>query len=99
MKIKLLTCIFLVIISVAVASAKEVESAGQGKVKALTGMSIVGNDEAPKALYIVPWKSSEIGVETDLDRTRNINYKPVDREQFRRKVDYYYVSTTSNTGR
>ena len=34
--------------------------------KELSGMSIVGNDEAPKALYIVPWKSSEIGVETGL---------------------------------
>ena len=26
--------------------------------KLLSGMSIVGNDEAPKSLVIVPWKSS-----------------------------------------
>ena len=29
--------------------------------KELSGMSIVGNDDAPKALVIVPWKSSAIG--------------------------------------
>ena len=27
--------------------------------KEMSGMSIVGNEEAPKSLYIVPWKSSE----------------------------------------
>ena len=29
--------------------------------KELSGMSIVGNDDAPKSLVIVPWKSSELG--------------------------------------
>jgi hypothetical protein len=29
--------------------------------KKLSGMSILGNQEAPKSLVIVPWKSSEIG--------------------------------------
>ena len=27
--------------------------------KRLSGMSIIGNDEAPKSLVIVPWKASE----------------------------------------
>jgi len=36
------------------------------EVKSISGMSIVGNNETPKSLYIVPWKSSEIGMETDL---------------------------------
>src|SRR2546429_263836 len=39
------------------------------------GMSILGNQEAPKALVIVPWKSSELGngpnVSTLLDDSRS----------------------------
>src|SRR5512143_2821358 len=42
------------------------------------GMSILGNQEAPKSLVIVPWKSSELGngpgVSTLLDDSR----RPVD---------------------
>jgi hypothetical protein len=47
--------------------------------KELSGMSIVGNDEAPKSLYIVPWKSSEIGRETNMDMMLNEGDIPVDR--------------------
>jgi hypothetical protein len=61
--------------------------------KALSGMSIVGNDEAPKSLYIVPWKSSEIGVETSLSSMLNDKEMPVDREVFKRQLDFYQVST------
>ena len=45
--------------------------------KELSGMSIVGNDEAPKSLYIVPWKSSELGVEADLTMFLNEGDVPV----------------------
>jgi hypothetical protein len=61
------------------------------KEKTLSGMSIVGNDEAPKSLYIVPWKSSEIGVETSLDMLNNQDAVPIDREVFQRQLDYYQV--------
>jgi hypothetical protein len=61
--------------------------------KELSGMSIVGNDEAPKALYIVPWKSSEIGVETGLSMMVNDSALPVDRDVFMRQLDYFEVST------
>ena len=67
--------------------------------KELSGMSIVGNDEAPKALYIVPWKSSEIGVETSLNRMANEGDVPVDRDVFMRQLDFYEVSTTHKSGR
>lgn len=60
--------------------------------KALSGMSIVGNDEAPKSLYIVPWKSSEIGMETTLNSMLNEKDMPVDREVFKRQLDFYSVS-------
>ncbi|MEJ2689084.1 MAG: hypothetical protein P8130_03885 [Deltaproteobacteria bacterium] len=61
--------------------------------KELSGMSIVGNDEAPKSLYIVPWKSSEIGKETSLDRMLSEGAVPVDRDVFMRQLDFYEIST------
>jgi hypothetical protein len=55
------------------------------------GMSILGNQEAPKALVIVPWKSSELGngpgVSTLLDESR----RPVDKEVFMRMLSYYEI--------
>jgi hypothetical protein len=55
------------------------------------GMSILGNQEAPKALVIVPWKSSELGngpsVSTLLDDSR----LPVDKEVFMRSLIYYEI--------
>ena len=55
------------------------------------GMSILGNQEAPKALFIVPWKSSELGngpnVSTLLDDSR----RPVDKEVFMRMLSYYEI--------
>jgi len=61
--------------------------------KELSGMSIVGNDEAPKSLYIVPWKGSELGAETDMDMVFNERDVPLDREVFKRKLEFYKVST------
>lgn len=59
-------------------------------IKAISGMSIVGNNEAPKSLYIVPWKSSEIGMETDLSSNLlNESLLPVDKDVFMREVSFY----------
>lgn len=64
------------------------------EVKAISGMSIVGNNEAPKSLYIVPWKSSEIGMETDLSSNLlNESLTPVDKDVFLREVNFYNAST------
>jgi len=55
------------------------------------GMSILGNQEAPKALVIVPWKSSELGnalgISTMLDDSR----LPIDKEVFMRMLSYYEI--------
>ncbi|MDX1804471.1 MAG: hypothetical protein R3292_10330 [Alcanivorax sp.] len=57
-------------------------------------MSVVGNKDAPKSLYIVPWKSSEIGVKTDLKSSLlNEDMVPVDKPEFMRELDFYNVST------
>lgn len=65
--------------------------AAQQDAKELSGMSIVGNDEAPKSLYIVPWKSSELGVQTGLNMLLDDSDAPVDREVFMRQLAYYEV--------
>jgi hypothetical protein len=73
---------------------KNTDADKQADAKELSGMSIVGNDEAPKSLYIVPWKSSEIGTETNLDMMLNDDDAPVDRDVFKRKLEFYQISTT-----
>jgi len=73
-------------------AAEAKETSKEPQTKELSGMSIVGNDEAPKSLYIVPWKSSEVGVETSLDMTLNEDDVPVDRDVFSRQIEFYYVS-------
>jgi len=75
--------------------AQDVNSDKESKAKELSGMSIVGNDEAPKSLYIVPWKSSEIGVETSLDMMLNEGDVPVDQVVFKRQLEFYKVSTSN----
>ena len=94
---KLALCLSIVLFSAVMATAQDVKHADKGKqseAKELSGMSIVGNDEAPKSLYIVPWKSSEIGVKTSLDTMLNEGDVPVDRDVFKRQLEFYKVSTT-----
>ena len=94
---KLVLCLFILLLPAVMVLAKDVKDVNndkQSQAKELSGMSIVGNDEAPKSLYIVPWKSSEIGVETSLDTMLNENDVPVDREVFKRQLEFYKVSTT-----
>ena len=94
---KLVLYMSIVLFSAAMATAQDVKPVDKGKqsdAKELSGMSIVGNDEAPKSLYIVPWKSSELGGETRLDMMLNEDDVPVDRDVFKRQLEFYKVSTT-----
>ncbi len=94
-KLVLCLCVFLFSIVIALAQdVKDVNKDKQSEPKELSGMSIIGNDEAPTSLYIVPWKSSEIGVETSLDMMLNEGDVPVDRDVFKRQLEFYQVSTT-----
>jgi hypothetical protein len=63
--------------------------------KTLSGISILGNQEAPKALVIVPWKSSEIGDPLGLDENLDGSRRPVDKEVFMRELDYYDIRSGS----
>jgi hypothetical protein len=59
------------------------------------GMSILGNQEAPKALVIVPWKSSEIGQSLGVSTLLDDSRQPIDKEVFMRMLSYYGIR--SNT--
>ena len=92
----LILCLSIVLFSAVISAADDMKTVNKddlSEAKELSGMSIVGNDEAPKSLYIVPWKSSEIGVETSLDTMLNEDDVPVDRDVFRRHLEFYQVST------
>ena len=90
---KLVLCLFIFLFPAVMALAQDVNKDKKSDAKELSGMSIVGNDEAPKSLYIVPWKSSEIGVETSLDMMLNEGDVPVDRDVFMRQLEFYQIST------
>lgn len=63
----------------------------KGGPKTMSGMSILGNEETPKSLVIVPWKSSEMGDELDLSDTLDERARPVDKEVFLREVNFYQI--------
>lgn len=67
------------------------DEAVDGNAKTLSGMSILGNDEAPTSLVIVPWKSSEIGSPVGLSNVLNAGTQPVDRDVFMRELSYYEI--------
>jgi hypothetical protein len=90
---KLVLCLFLILFPAVTAATQDADKGKESEAKELSGMSIVGNDEAPQSLYIVPWKSSEIGVETSLNMMLNEGDVPVDRDVFMRQLEFYQVST------
>ncbi len=85
-------CLLLALVGTATAKDKGSRDKAQAP-KKLSGMSIVGNDEAPKSLYIVPWKRSELGAETSLNKMLTEGAVPVDREEFMRQLDLYEINT------
>ena len=62
--------------------------------KTMSGMSILGNEEAPKSLVIVPWKSSEMGDAITLSDTLDDRATPVDKEVFLRQLRYYEIRSS-----
>jgi hypothetical protein len=71
------------------------EGGSKDEVKTLSGISILGNQEAPKSLVIVPWKSSEIGDMPGLSRLLDDSVQPIDKEVFMRELDYYEIRSSS----
>jgi hypothetical protein len=69
------------------------EKTGDGisQPKTMSGMSVLGNEEAPKSLVIVPWKSSELGDNISLSDTLDDRARPVDKEVFLRELHFYEI--------
>lgn len=85
--------LILILLCSFVGSAFAADKKKDEEVKDLSGISIIGNKEAPKSLYIVPWKNSEVGVESSLTSgLLDESMKPVDKEVFMRELEYYQIS-------
>jgi hypothetical protein len=89
----LITVPILLLLSASLALA-ETPPEGE-KEQLVSGMSIVGNDEAPKSLVIVPWKSSDLGDSPGVSKLMDDGRDPVDRKVFMRALDYYEIRTGS----
>jgi hypothetical protein len=72
-------------------AAAPAQGRAESGTKTLSGMSILGNQEAPKSLVIVPWKSSRIGDEPGLSDSLDDSRGPVDKEVFMRELAYYEI--------
>jgi hypothetical protein len=66
-------------------------NAAANETKAMSGMSILGNQEAPKSLVIVPWKSSEIGNGIGVSRALDTRIRAVDKDVFMRELKYFEI--------
>lgn len=84
----------LIALTIILATAPTLAIAEEEEAKALSGISIVGNKEAPKSLFIVPWKSSDLGDQTELSsRLLNEKLEPVDKEVFARELEFHSFTT------
>ena len=57
------------------------------------GMSVLGNQEAPTSLVIVPWKTSEVGRSLGISPMLDDSRQPVDKEVFMRALRYYEIQS------
>ena len=82
-----------------VEEATETEPNGNGidSPKTMSGMSILGNEEAPKSLVIIPWKSSRLGDEISLSDTLDDRAQPVDKDVFLRELRFHEIRSGEQT--
>ena len=69
------------------AATNQAEQPG-GDVK-MSGMSILGNEDAPKSLVLVPWKGSQLADMPSVSRLLDSSTQPVDKDVFLRELAYY----------
>ena len=87
----MLVAVALVGAAAAQAQAPPQAAAAAPETKAMSGMAILGNQEAPKSLVIVPWKSSEIGLGLGVSRALDMRIRAVDKDVFMRELKYYGI--------
>jgi hypothetical protein len=105
--LKNLVSIAMALAAVNAATAQEAEQAAQrapaspqagvspADPKSMSGMSILGNQDAPKSLVIVPWKGSEIGAGIGVSRALDTKIRAVDRDVFMRELKYHSIRSGS----
>ena len=102
-------CVVLLVLVPALILAEEPEETGEDAVEAvqdeaengdgirnprsMSGMSILGNEETPKSLVIIPWKSSEMGDALTFSDTLKDRAQPVDKDVFLRELRFYEIRT------
>ena len=101
--------LILLVLAPALVFAEEPEEAGEDEVeetqdetqngdgiknpRSMSGMSILGNEETPKSLVIIPWKSSEMGDALTFSDTLKDRARPVDKDVFLRELRFYEIRT------
>ena len=78
-------------------SDQEPNGNGVDSPKTMSGMSILGNEEAPKSLVIIPWKSSRLGDEISLSDTLDDRAQPVDKDVFLRELRFHEIRSGEQT--
>ena len=76
---------------------EETNGNGVDSPKTMSGMSILGNEEAPKSLVIIPWKSSRLGDEISLSDTLDDRARPVDKDVFLRELRFHEIRSGEQT--
>ena len=79
------------------ASDQEDNGNGVDSPKTMSGMSILGNEEAPKSLVIIPWKSSRLGDEINLADSLDDRAQPVDKDVFLRELRFHEIRSGEQT--
>ena len=80
-----------------VAGATEGQAQTEEDAKVISGMSVLGNREAPKSLVIVPWKSSKIGDSLGISPMLDDSRQPIDKDVFMRALSYYEIRSPKHS--
>jgi hypothetical protein len=87
--------ITLLLLTTSLRAEDAAENVSDEQFKSMSGMSVLGNNEAPKSLVIVPWKSSQIGDGIGVVDSLSNRPLPVDRDVFGRELHYYQIRSSS----
>lgn len=97
MSLHAITISITVVITIVTTNSISADSRQIDKIKQLSGISIVGDKEAPKSLYIVPWHNAEIEQNTKLSSSLMDNdLQPVDRDSFLRELELYELGKSGS---
>jgi hypothetical protein len=76
-------------------AVEQVAAAAPAGPRTMSGMSILGNEEAPKSLVIVPWKSSQLGDGLGISNALDQSPRAVDKEVFMRELHFHDLRSGS----